>query len=75
MTDDLLYFQSVPVTLVKIYFVICFIETPSHLHLLKRNLKAEGLIVVRIQSVLLHCCLLLLQPLSVLQQVNLHVGI
>lgn len=46
-----------------------------YLHLLERNLKAEGLVVVRIQSVLLHCRLLLLQPLSILQQVNLHVGI
>lgn len=46
-----------------------------YLHLLERNLKAEGLVVVRIQSVLLHRRLLLLQPLSVLQQVNLHVGI
>lgn len=46
-----------------------------YLHLLKRNLKAEGLVVVRIQSVLLHCGLLLLQPLPILQQVNFHVGI
>lgn len=39
----------------------------TYLHLLERNLKAEGLVVVRIQSVLLHRRLLLLQPLSVLQ--------
>lgn len=47
----------------------------SHLHLLERNLKAEGLVVVRIQSVLLHRRLLLLQPLSILQQVDFHIGI
>ncbi len=46
-----------------------------YLHLLKRNLEAEGLVVVWIQSVLLHCRLLLLQPLAILQEVNFHVGI
>lgn len=46
-----------------------------YLHLLQRNLKAEGLIVIWVQCVFLHCCLLLLEPLSVLQQVDLHIGI
>lgn len=46
-----------------------------YLHLLKRDLKAEGLVVVRIQSVLFHRCLLLLQPLPILQQVNFHIWI
>lgn len=39
------------------------------------NLKAEGLIVIGIQRVLFHRRLLLLQSLSILEQVNLHIGI
>lgn len=73
-TDDCLSLWSV-----SIFYSMSRRPFASHrrpyLHLLERNLKAEGLVVVRIQSVLLHRRLLLLQPLSVLQQVNLHVGI
>ena len=46
-----------------------------YLHLFKGDLKAEGLVVVRVQRVLLHRRLLLLQALAALQQLNLHVGI
>lgn len=47
----------------------------ADLYLLKGNLKAEGLIEVRVQSLLLDSGLLLLKPLAILQQVNLHIGI
>lgn len=47
----------------------------TNLYLLKGDLKAEGLIEVGVQGLLLDCGLLLLQPLAILQQVDLHVGI
>lgn len=47
----------------------------TNLYLLKGDLKAEGLIEVGVQGLLLDCGLLLLQPLAVLQQVDLHIGI
>ncbi len=47
----------------------------AYLHLVLWDLKAEGLVVVRVQCVLLHSRLLLLQPLAVLHKMNLHVGI
>lgn len=47
----------------------------AYLHLVLWDLKAEGLVVVRVQCVLLHSRLLLLQSLAVLQKMNLHVGI
>ena len=47
----------------------------GYLHLFQRDLKAEGLVVVGVQRVLLHGRLLLLQTLAVLQQVDLHVRI
>lgn len=47
----------------------------NYLDLLKRDFEAKGLVVVRVEGVLLDCRLLLLQPLAVLHQVNLHVGI
>lgn len=46
-----------------------------YLDLLERNFKAEGLVVVGVECVLLNRRLFLLQPLTVLHQVNLHVGI
>lgn len=47
----------------------------TNLYLLKGDFKAEGLIEVGVQGLLLDCGLLLLQPLAILQQVDLHVGI
>ena len=47
----------------------------AYLDLFKRDFKAKGLVVVRIQSVLFDCRLLLLQPLAVLHQVDLHIWI
>lgn len=46
-----------------------------YLHLLQGDLEAEGLVVVRVQSVLLHRRLLLLQSLTALEQLDLHIGI
>lgn len=46
-----------------------------YLDLFKRDFKAKGLVVVRVEGVLLDCRLLLLQPLAVLHQVDLHVWI
>ena len=47
----------------------------TYLDLLQGHLEAEGLVVVGVQSVLLHRRLLLLQPLPIQQQVNLHIGV
>lgn len=47
----------------------------QHLDLLEGDLEAEGLVEVRVQGLLLHCRLLLLEPLAVLHQVDLHVGV
>lgn len=47
----------------------------TYLYLLKGHIKAETLVEVWIQGVFLDCCLLLLDPLAVLLQNNLHVGI
>lgn len=47
----------------------------TDLYLLKGDLKAEGFIEIGVQGLLLDCGLLLLQPLAVLQQVDLHIGI
>lgn len=47
----------------------------GYLDLLERNFKGERLVVVRVQRALLDAGLLLLQPLSVLHQGYLHVGI
>lgn len=46
-----------------------------YLDLFKRDFKAKGLVVVRVEGVLLDCRLLLLQPLAVLHQVDLHIWI
>ena len=46
-----------------------------YLHLFQRDFKAEGLVVVRVQGVLLHRRLLLLQALTSLQQLDLHIRI
>lgn len=46
-----------------------------YLDLLKRDLEAEGLVVIRVEGVLLDCRLLLLQPLSILHQVDLRIWI
>ena len=46
-----------------------------YLDLFKRDLEAEGLVVIRVEGVLLDCRLLLLQPLSILHQVDLGVRI
>lgn len=48
---------------------------PEHLNLLKGDLKAEGLVEVGVQGLLLHRRLLLLEPLPILHQVDLHVGV
>lgn len=53
---------------------LCYISC-IYLDLLKRDLEAEGLVVIRVEGVLLDCRLLLLQPLSILHQVDLHVRI
>ena len=50
-------------------------ERRPHLDLLEGHLEAEGLVVVRVQGVLLDRGLLLLQPLAVLHQVDLHVRV
>lgn len=42
----------------------------GYLDLFKRDFKAERLIVVRVEGVLLDCRLLLLQPLAILHQVD-----
>jgi len=47
----------------------------TNLYLLKGDLEAEGFVEVGVQGLLLDCGLLLLQPLAILQQVDLHVGI
>ena len=47
----------------------------SHLDLLEGNFKAEALVEVGVQGVLLHRGLLLLDPLPVLLQDNLHEGV
>lgn len=47
----------------------------QHLDLLEGDLEAEGLVEVGVQSLLLHRCLLLLEPLAALQQVDLHIGV
>lgn len=47
----------------------------TNLYLLKGDLKAEGLVEVGVQGLLLDCGLLLLQSLAILQQVDLHIGI
>lgn len=47
----------------------------TNLYLLKGDLEAEGFIEVGVQGLLLDCGLLLLQPLAILQQVDLHIGI
>lgn len=47
----------------------------TYLDLFKWDFKAEGLVVVRVQGVLLDCRLLLLQPLAVLHQVDLRIRI
>lgn len=41
----------------------------------KGDFEAKGLVVVRVEGVLLDCRLLLLQPLAVLHQVDLHIRI
>lgn len=46
-----------------------------HLDLLEGDLEAEGLVEVRVERLLLHRRLLLLEPLAVLHQVDLHVGV
>lgn len=46
-----------------------------YLDLLERNFKAEGLVVVGVQRILLNGCLLLLQPLAVLHQMNLDIRV
>lgn len=53
----------------------CVESCKAYLHLVLWDLKAEGLVVVRVQCVLLHCRLLLLQSLAVLQKMNLHIRI
>lgn len=47
----------------------------NYLDLFKWDFKAKGLVVVRVEGVLLDCRLLLLQPLAVLHQVDLHIRI
>lgn len=47
----------------------------QHLDLLEGDLEAEGLIEIGVQGLLLHRGLLLLEPLAVLHQVDLHVGV
>ena len=47
----------------------------THLDLFEGHLEGEGLIVVRVQGALLDAGLLLFQPLAVLHDGNLHVGI
>lgn len=47
----------------------------SYLDLFKGDFKAKGLVVIRVEGVLLDCRLLLLQPLAVLHQVDLCVRI
>lgn len=41
----------------------------------KGDFETKGLVVVRVEGVLLDCRLLLLQPLAVLHQVDLHIWI
>lgn len=48
---------------------------PTHLDLLEGDLEAEGLVEVRVQRLLLHRRLLLLESLAVLHQVDLHIGV
>ena len=47
----------------------------TYLDLFEGHLEGEGLIVVRVQGALLDAGLLLFQPLAVLHDGNLHVGI
>lgn len=47
----------------------------NYLDLFKWDFKAKGLVVVRVERVLLDCRLLLLQPLTILHQVDLHIWI
>lgn len=47
----------------------------NYLDLFKWDFEAKGLIVVRVERVLLDCRLLLLQPLAILHQVDLHIWI
>ncbi len=47
----------------------------KYLDLFKWDFKAKGLVVIRVEGVLLDCRLLLLQPLAVLHQVDLHIRI
>lgn len=47
----------------------------AYLYLFERHLEAEGLIVVRVESVLLDAGFLLLQSLSILQKVYLYIGV
>lgn len=47
----------------------------TYLDLFKWDFKAKRLVVVRVEGVLLDCRLLLLQPLAVLHQVDLHIWI
>lgn len=56
--------------------LICLRSTEcKHLDLLEGDLKAEGLVEVGVQGLLLHRRLLLLEPLAILHQVDLHVGV
>lgn len=50
-------------------------ERPRHLNLLEGDLEAEGLVEVGVQRLLFHGRLFLLEPLAVLHQVDLHVGV
>lgn len=52
-----------------------FSRQEDYLDLFKGDFEAKGLVVVRVEGVLLDCRLLLLQPLAVLHQVDLHIWI
>lgn len=66
----LLYFQNTDWVLCNYIWIDK--EKMQYLNLLEGNLKAEALIEVRIECVLLDSCLLLLDSFPIVLQNNLH---
>lgn len=50
-------------------------DVSDYLNLLKWYFKAKRLIVVGIKCILLNSCLLFLQSLAILHEMNFHIGI